>query len=249
MLADVWVYTIGSVALVSIVSFIGIFSLALDLRTVKKILLYLVSFAAGAFFGDIFFHIFPEIAAEGFTVQLSLWVLAGIVFSFLVEKVIRWRHCHTPTTHDHPHPVAIMNLIGDAVHNFIDGLIIGASYLVNIPVGIATTMAVIFHEIPQEIGDFGVLLHGGFSRRRALFFNFLTAVTSVLGAAIALLLSSRVEQLTMIVLPFAAGNFLYIAGSDLIPELHDHVSVKSSTLQFLLFIFGIAVMATLLLLE
>jgi zinc and cadmium transporter len=245
----VWLYAIGSVVLVSLVSFIGAFTLALNTEHLKRILLYLVSFSAGAFFGDVFFHILPEVSADGFTLQISCWILVGILFSFAIEKVIRWRHCHLDATEQHPHPVAIMNLIGDGVHNFVDGLIIGASYLVSVPVGVATTAAVVFHEIPQEIGDFGVLLHGGFTKWKALFFNFLTALTAIAGAVVALILAGRVEHLAMIILPFAAGNFLYIAGSDLIPELHDHVSVKSSLLQFIMFTLGIAAMATLLLLE
>jgi zinc and cadmium transporter len=245
----VWLYAIGSVILVSLVSFIGALALAMNTEKIKRILLYLVSFSAGAFFGDVFFHIFPEISEGGFTLQISLWVLIGVLFSFAVEKVIRWRHCHLEASEQHPHPVAFMNLIGDGVHNFVDGLIIGASYLVSIPVGIATTLAVTFHEIPQEIGDFGVLLHGGFSRGKALLFNFITALTSIVGAVVALVLAGSVESLTMIILPFAAGSFLYIAGSDLIPELHDHVSVKSSFLQFIVFMLGIAAMAVLLLLE
>jgi zinc and cadmium transporter len=224
--------------------------LAFSGKTLKKSLLYLVSFSAGAFFGDVFFHLLPELAQEtGFTVQISAWILAGIVFSFLVEKVIRWRHCHTPTSEQHPHPVALMNLIGDVVHNFIDGLIIGASYLVSIPVGIATTAAVIFHEVPQEIGDFGILLYGGFTKAKAILFNFLTALTALVGTVLALGLGSSIEGITMFILPFAAGNFIYIAGSDLIPELHDHVSVQVSVLQLLCFVLGIAVMALLLLLE
>jgi zinc and cadmium transporter len=247
---SIWAYTIGSVLLVSIISFVGALTLAFNQNTIKKILLYLVSFSAGAFFGDVFFHILPELSEEaGFTVQISLWILIGIIFSFSIEKLIRWRHCHMPTTKKHPHPVALMNLIGDGVHNFIDGLIIGASYIVSVPVGIATTMAVIFHEIPQEIGDFGVLLHGGFSRGKALLFNFFSALLAIGGAVLALLLTDYVSGLEMILLPFAAGNFLYIAGSDLIPELHAHVSVRSSVLQLLMFMVGIAAMAALLLLE
>jgi len=246
----IWLYAIGSVILVSVISFIGALSLALNKKILKQLLLYLVSFAAGAFFGDVFFHLFPEIVeSQGFTVQVSVIILSGIVFSFFVEKVIRWRHCHHPTGEDHPHPVATMNLIGDSVHNFIDGLIIGASYLVGVEVGIATTIAVVLHEIPQEIGDFGILIHGGYIRAKALLFNFLTALLSIAGAVIALIIGTRTESLAAVLLPFAVGNFLYIAGSDLIPELHDHVSVRESVLQILLFVLGIAIMAALLLLE
>ena len=136
-----------------------------------------------------------------------------------------------------------MNLFGDGIHNLIDGLIIGASYLVSIPVGITTTLAVILHEIPQEIGDFGVLLHGGFSKKKALLLNFATALTAVLGAILALVIGSHSVHLTTFLIPFAAGSFLYIAAADLIPELHKETNTKKSFLQLIMLILGIAVMA------
>src|SRR3989338_4747764 len=184
----------------------------------------MVSFSAGALFGDVFFHLLPEVVeTNGFTLQIALFLLLGILLSFLLEKVINWRHCHIhPKSKDHIHPFAIMNLFGDAVHNFIDGLIIGASYLVSFPIGFATTLAVIFHEIPQEIGDFGILIHGGLSAKKALMLNLLSALTACLGAGIVLLLGSASQDYTIYLLPVTAGGFLYIAGSDLIPELHEH---------------------------
>jgi zinc and cadmium transporter len=154
-----------------------------------------------------------------------------------------------PITKTHIHPFAIMNLVGDSVHNFIDGLILGASYLVNIPVGIATTIAIIFHEIPQEIGDFGVLIHGGFSKKRALFINFMTALTAVLGVVIALLLTRYIVDLTSYLIPFAAGSFIYIAGSDLIPELHKETKISKTLIQLLFFLLGIGIMLLLLIVE
>ncbi len=253
---SVWAYTIISVLAVSVISLAGLVTLALTATKLKKVLIYLVSFSAGALFGDAFFHLLPEAVEEagGFGLALSAYVLAGISTLFIVEKVIRWKHCHVPmqTTHHHEHhhrPFAITNLIGDAVHNFIDGIIIGASYLASIPIGIATTLAVILHELPQEIGDFGVLVHGGFSRMKALFFNLLTALTAVVGAVIALMMSESAENLTTFFIPFAAGAFIYIAGSDLIPELHRDATAHESLLQLLTFAFGIAVMALLLGLE
>jgi len=139
----------------------------------------------------------PEIVNEaGFGLSVALYVLSGILLFFVLEKVIHWQHCHMPITKQHVHPFAKMNLIGDSLHNFIDGLIIAASYMINIPTGIATTIAVVVHEIPQEIGDFGVLLHGGFSKGKALLLNLGTALVAVLGllhpviAEIAMALSS-----------------------------------------------------------
>ena len=244
---SIWAYAIGSVLLVSVVSFIGAVTLAFRIDTLKRMLLYLVSFAAGAFFGDVFFHMLPEIIEIGFTPKIAGYLLFGVIFTFTVEKFIRWRHCHVPEKH--VHPVALMNLVGDGVHNLIDGIIIGASYVASIPLGIATTLAVLFHEIPQEIGDFGILLHGGFTKEKALFFNFLTAMVSLIGVVFAVSLSGISSSFFVFILPFAAGNFLYIAGSDLIPELHEHVSVQASLLQLFFFVAGIIVMAAILLLE
>ena len=208
----------------------------------------MISFAAGGLLGDVFVHLLPEIAHKtGFTLQSSFYVLVGISASFIVEKVIRWRHCHHPTTCDHPHPVAFMNLFGDAVHNFVDGMIIGAAYMVSIPVGFATTLAVLLHEIPQEIGDFGVLLHAGMKKKKALLLNFLISLTAGLGVVLALLLSSHVEGTTEFLIPFAAGSFIYIAIADLIPEMHKEVAVKKSLLQFLMFALGVALMFGILL--
>lgn len=211
----------------------------------------MVSFSTGGLFGGAFIHLLPEITeqAGGFTIQISFYVLAGILFSFVVEKFIHWRHCHHPDhIHKDVHSFAYMNLFGDAVHNFIDGLIIGASYLVNIPVGIATTVAVILHEIPQEIGDFGVLLHGGFTKKKAIIFNFLTALTAVVGTIIALIIGQYSEHLTIFLVPFAAGSFIYIAGADLIPELHKETDTKKSLGQLFALLLGILVLASMLLL-
>ena len=154
-----------------------------------------------------------------------------------------------PVTKTHVHPFAYMNLIGDALHNFIDGLIIAASYLIDIPVGIATTIAVILHEIPQEIGDFGVLVYAGFSKKKAVLMNFITALTSVLGVIFALVLSNFVENIEGYLIALAIGGFLYIAGSDLIPELHKETKVSISLIQMLSFILGVLIMMSLLLLE
>lgn len=247
---QIWLYAIASVTLISLLSFIGILGIGIKTSFVKKIIIPLVSFAAGALLGDVFIHLLPEIAeVSGISTVASLYILLGISISFIMEKIIAWRHCHTPLDKGHVHRFAYMNLIGDALHNLIDGLIIGSSYLVSIPVGIASTVAILLHEIPQEIGDFGVLIHGGFSKKKALLYNFLTALTAVVGTIIALLLSQSIGNMTQFLIPFAAGTFIYIAGADLIPELHKDDSVKSGIIQTIAFIAGILVMMTLLLLE
>src|SRR3989338_1735653 len=182
---SVWLYTIISVLAVSIIGLIGIFFLSIKSEKLEKLLVYMISFSAVALLGDAFIHLLPEaVKTSGFTIMISLSVLAGIGFSFVAEKIIHWRHCHHPTTSSHPHHLTKMNLVGEGVHNFIDGIIIATSYLISIPVGIATTIAVILHEIPQEISDFGVLVYGGYTRTKALLANFLISLTALLGAII-----------------------------------------------------------------
>lgn len=246
----IWLYSLVSVLIVSLISLVGVLTFALNIEKLKKILLYMISLSAGALIGDTFIHLLPEAAeTTGLTSTVSLYIISGIVVSFVMEKIIHWRHCHVPTCESHPHPFVWMNLFGDSIHNLIDGLVIGASYLVSIPLGIATTLAVILHEIPQEIGDFGVLLHGGFSRGKALFFNFLTALTAILGTVAVLLIGQNTQNLTHFLVPFAAGSFIYIASADLIPELHKETALRKSLLQLLWFGIGILAMAGLLWVE
>ena len=239
-------YSLASVLLISLMSFIGVLTFSLKAERLRGLLLYLVSFSAGALFGDAFLHLLPEATEAGFGLPAGTAVLTGIAVFFIIEKIINWRHCHFPPTHEHIHPFAWMNLFGDAVHNFIDGLIIGASYFASIPVGVATTIAVILHEIPQEIGDFGILLHGGFPRKKALLFNFVTALMAFIGLAVSLALASLNPSIGAFFIPFAAGGFIYIAGSDLIPELHKERKVSRSFWQFVALLFGIGVMMALL---
>lgn len=243
-------YALISVIIISIVALVGIVTLWLRLSLLKKIVLWLVSFSAGALLGDVFFHLLPEVVGDWWwPISASLWILGWIFFGLITEKVIRRNHCHMPITKQHTHPLALMNLVWDMVHNLIDGLIIGASYLVSIPVGIATTLAVVLHEIPQEIWDFGVLIHGGFTKKRALLLNFLTALTAVIGVVIAFSLYNYVNGMVAVLIPFAAGTFIYIAGSDLIPELHKENTLAHSIPQIFFFLLGIWIMSTLLFLE
>ena len=243
-------YAICSVLLVSAISLVGVTTLGIKTEKLKKIILYFVSFSVGALMGDVFIHLVPQIIdSGGWTIWTSRLVLSGILFGLITEKIIHRNHCHMPITKTHVHPFVRMNIIGDIVHNCIDGLIIGASYLVSIPVGVATTLAVVFHEIPHEMWNFGVLIHGGFSKKRALLLNFLTALTSILGVLVALILGSHTQGLTMVLLPFAAGSFIYIAGSDLVPELHKENEIHQVVWQLIGFLLGVGVMSCILLLE
>lgn len=251
-IAQIWLYTILSVFLVSLISLIGVITLSFKTKRLQTFLIYLISLSAGTLLGDAFIHLLPEVTeSSDFTLSISLTILLGIIIFFILEKIIHWQHCHGNVLEkSHVHPFAYTNLVGDALHNFIDGIIIAASYIISPPVGIATTLAVILHEIPQEIGDFAVLLHGGFSKSKALAVNFLSACFAILGAVITLWFSGLIENLETILVPLAIGGFIYIASADLIPELHKHSNkLSKSFLQLLAFLVGIALMTALLLLE
>jgi zinc and cadmium transporter len=247
----VWVYTLASVVTVSLLSLAGIVFLATDRARLQQMLLVLVSFAVGGLTGDAFIHLIPEAFRElGLELSTSLLILLGIVVFFAVERLIRWHQCRQePHTH-HVHPVAALNIIGDGVHNFLDGAVIGASYLVSFPIGLTTTLAVVLHEISQEIGDFGILVHAGFSVRRALLFNLLSALTSILGALLALVVGPHIQMFAAVMLPIAAGGFIYIAGSDLIPQIQEACEdVRGMLTHFVSILLGIGLMVLLVLLE
>ncbi len=238
-----WIYTLGSVLLVSVISLIGIIALLFKKDFLQKILLFLVAFSAGALLGGALLHLIPEAIHEGGDVmQVTLYVLIGIVVFFILEKIVHWRHCHNVSCDDHPHHLGAMNLIGDAVHNFIDGAVIAGSFMASIPLGITTTIAVILHEIPQEIGDFGILLYAGYKPKKALFFNFVSALFAIAGAVATLLIGVHIAHFTEIIIPITAGGFIYIASADLMPELHKEVNIKKSIAQLLVIILGIGLM-------
>lgn len=245
----IWVYTLISVLIVSLISLIGLIALSIKTEKLQKSLIYLISFSAGALFADAFLHLLPETAKNGVSIEISMFILLGILIFFSIEKIVHWQHCHMPITEKHVHSFAIVNLIGDGFHNFLDGMIIAASYMLSIPIGIATTVAVLIHEIPQEIGDFGVLLHGGFTKTKALMLNLASALIAVIGAVVTILLKGSIANIEGIITPIAIGGFIYIAGSDLIPELHKEFSTKKALVQLFFFILGILIIGSLLLLE
>lgn len=241
----------ASVALISLISFVGAVTLVLNRGLLQKSIFILVSLAVGALLGDVFVHIIPE-SFESIENPLfvSLAIIGGILAFFVLEKVLHWHHHHT-TSHaeEFPHPIGKLLLVSDGVHNFIDGVIIAASYMVSIEVGIATTIAVLLHEIPQEIGNFGVLLHAGYSKTKALWFNFLSALTAFAGAGLAILLGSFSEQFALWLLPIAGGGFIYVALSDLIPELHKNKSASTGLIQVIAIVAGVTAMVALVALE
>lgn len=231
-----------SVALVSVIALIGVVALSFDERRLRRGVTSLVSFSAGTLFGGAFLHLLPETAEEfGFSTGTGLAVLLGLVLAFVIEKYVSWHH-HHHSHETHPKPLAYMILLGDSVHNALDGVIIAASYLVSIPLGVAATAAIAFHEIPQELGDFGVLVYGGVAPRRAIGFNLLTGLTAFVGATVTVFLVDDVDNLLRFLLPIAAGNFIYIAGSDILPELVGETDPRRSTAQLGTFLIGLAVM-------
>jgi zinc and cadmium transporter len=247
---NIWFYTIFSVFVVSLISLVGVFTLSIDQKKLYKFLIYFVSLSAGTLMGDAFIHLIPEAyRINGSSFYVSLYILAGIILFFVLEKILHWRHCHEEPCAEHPHPFSYIILFGDGVHNFIDGMVIAASFLVSVPVGVATTIAVIFHEIPHEIGNFGSLIYGGLSRTKALLYNFLSALFAMLGAIVVLSINITDGSLTRFLIPFAAGGFVYIAGTDLIPELHKHTEINKGIVQLLTFLMGIGLMLGLLIME
>lgn len=245
-----YIYALLGVAMVSLVSFVGVFIFSIKEEIIRKYISLIVSLAVGALLGDAFIHLIPG-AFKNSTNSLivSLLVIVGIVVFFVLEKFMHWHHHGDDTKEHEVHPVGKLLLFSDGIHNFIDGVIIGISFLVSIPLGIATVLAVILHEIPQEIGDFAVLLHAGYTRKRALWLNFLSALTAVLGTLLAFMLGEVGESFTNWILPFAAGGFIYIAVADLIPELQKTKKISYSFFQILSLILGVILMVGLVFLE
>ena len=256
------IYSGISVIIISLISFVGLFFISVNEKILKGIIFILVSFSVGALFGDAFVHLIPEAFESGISASvISAFILLGIIIFFVLEKFIHWRHSHTEAdevceAHSEFHnkemqikPAGYMILLSDTAHNFLDGIIIAASYMVSVEVGITTTIAVILHEIPQEIGQFGLLLHYGFSKFKALLFNFYSALSAILGAIVALLLGAKIDGFTPFIISIAAGGFIYIAGSDLVPEIHKTSDPKKSVIQFISILGGIALMFAFLLID
>ncbi|MBI2558722.1 ZIP family metal transporter [Candidatus Woesearchaeota archaeon] len=226
-----------AVFIVSLISILGIF-IFLKEKTLNKILFFLVSFAAGSLLGAAFLDLLPEALEGGFRESVPVFILLGILSFFILEKFLYWHHHHTG---EEAHAFTYLNVIGDGIHNFLDGAVIAVSFMNNTALGIVATIAIIAHEIPQEIADFSVLIYGGFSKMKALVYNFLTALTAVIGALAAYFYSSAIENSTIFLTSFAVGGFVYIASTDLIPEIHKEKDVRKSLVQFGLLALGIFV--------
>ena len=207
-----WVCALISVVAVSLTSFIGLLTFSMDSARLQQMVFLMVSLAVGAMFGDAFIHLLPEAFERAGSSRLpSLWVLVGLLTFFVLEKFLHWRHEHVIASNDAIKPFGYMNLFAESLCNLTDGVLIGASYLVSIRLGIATTTAVLLHEIPQELGNFGILLHAGFEKSSALRWNLLSASVAIIGAVGALTLGAVIDRFAEAVIPFAAGGFIYLA--------------------------------------
>ncbi len=213
------------------------------------ILPHLVSFATGALLGAAFLGLLPHALASvnsSDTHVIPMAVLLGLLGFFILEKLVLWRHCHAdhcevhaPDQQSRDHSTGAMILIGDSLHNFLDGILIAAAFLTDIHLGIVTSVAVAAHEIPQEVGDFAVLLHSGFSRSRAFLYNVLTSLTTVIGGLLAYFALQPMQAALPYMLAIAASSFIYIAVADLIPTLHQRVEGKAALQQVVLIAAGI----------
>ncbi|MBI4706609.1 MAG: ZIP family metal transporter [Candidatus Omnitrophica bacterium] len=234
-------WILASTFVVSLISLIGIVTLAIRSDYLQKILFLLIGFSAGALIGGAFLHLLPEALEKTSSTVVFYYLILGIVLFFMLERYFHWRHCHAEKCD--VHAFTYLNLIGDSFHNFIDGMVIAASFVISIKLGLITTLAIILHEIPQELGDFGVLIYGGFSKKKALICNFLTALTAMAGAVIGYFIADFTKGFITFILPLTAGGFIYIAASDLIPEIHKESDLRRSSMAFFAFLLGIIFMA------
>jgi zinc and cadmium transporter len=233
------VYSLVSALIISLISLVGIFSL-LTRKKLDKIVFFLVAFAAGTMIGGTFLHLLPESLEKFKSDYIFLCLILGFIAFFMLEKFIFWHHCHKENCEIHP--FGILNLFGDSVHNFVDGVIIFAGFSHSLEFGITISLLILLHELPQELGDFGVLLFAGYNPFRALFLNFISALTSLCGVLFGYFVLSSIQNLSIFLMPFAGGGFLYISASDLIPELHREKEMKKSILAFVTFTIGIILM-------
>lgn len=223
----------------AVIGLVGGLTLLVPERLLKRLLLPLVALSAGSLIGGALFHMLPEVTGRLPGVQPFAWAAAGFVAFFVLEQFLHWHHCHRSTS-EHQEPLTYLLLISDSLHNFIGGVAVGASFLVDVHVGLMVWLVAAAHEIPQELGDFGVLVHGGWAPRRAIIYNFLSALTFLLGGLGAYALGTAFDL--SFVVAFAAGNFLYVGAVDLVPEINKHHRAKDSLVHFLCFSAGLGLL-------
>jgi zinc and cadmium transporter len=224
----------------SAIALVGSVTLLLDERTLQRLLSPLVAFAAGSLLGGAFFHMIPAGFAAGLDeTVIYASVLAGFAVFLGLEQFLHWHHCHRSDVECRK-PLTYLILIGDGLHNLLGGVAVAGAFLIDIRLGVVTWLAAAAHEVPQELGDFGVLVHGGWEKRQALAFNLLSALTFLAGGLIAYVASFRLD--VSLLVPFAAGNFIYIGASDLIPEIKSHAELRTNVIHFVAFSVGAGLM-------
>lgn len=244
MTTFLWILSSG--VLMSAIALVGSVTLLLPERTRQKLIFPLVAFAAGTLLGGAFFHMMPAAASRlGNDLSLYGWMMVGFVAFLGLEQLLHWHHCARASA-DCRKPLGYMILLGDGLHNFLGGLSVAGTFLMDVRLGITTWLAAAAHEVPQELGDFGVLLHAGWSKRRALLYNILSGLTFLVGGLVAYVASSRLDVTFLV--PLAAGNFLYIGASDLVPEIARHERSNLNVLNFFAFIAGLVLLAAIRLL-
>ena len=243
---DVLFYSVVATFAVSAISFAGILTLFLKDKILNKIVFYLVAVSAGSLMGGAFLNLLPEALESakgaGDIQNIFIAVLVGFALFFILERILHWHHCHKHGGDCEVHPFTYLNLFGDVFHNFIDGVVIVASFSLSFELGVATTVGVILHEIPQEISDFGVLIYGGFTKFKALLFNFLSGIFAVIGALCGFALVNTIQGIIPLLTALTAGGFIYISASDLIPELHKESKFIKSLVAFICFFGGVGLM-------
>ncbi|MBI5225734.1 ZIP family metal transporter [Candidatus Micrarchaeota archaeon] len=241
-------YIIGATIIVSLISLIGIITIPFKEKTLNNVIFVLVGFATGAVLGAIFFDLIPQAIADSGAATVMAATLGGLLAGFVLEKIISWHHHHVPHKghHHDEKPLGYLNLLGDALHNFFDGVAIAASFLVSVPIGITTTTAIALHEIPHEMGNFGLFLYSGFGKKKAIAFNLVGALASVAGGVMFFYFAPAVTSLKAIGLSFSAGTLLYIATTDLFPELHKETRLQQTLAQLALIFVGIGTMYALI---
>lgn len=234
-----WIVVSGSA--MSVIALVGSVTLILSEATLKKILLPLVALAAGTLLGGALFHMIPAAVDQlGNRFSIYVWILTGFSLFFVLEQFLQWHHCHRVPCEHKRQPLTYLILIADGLHNFIGGLAVASAFLIDIRVGISAWLAAAAHEVPQELGDFGILIHGGWSKRGALLYNFISALSFLFGGLVTYALSLTFD--VTFLLPFAAGNFIYIAASDLIPEVKHPESLTRAGVHFISFLIGLAIL-------
>lgn len=219
--------------IVSLISLVGIFTVYKNSEFYKPIIKKIISLAAGSLLAISFLDLLPESVDNYYdTRTITMTVLASFLLFFILERYWHWHHCRCihDNAHNHDHDekknLIFTNLIGDGIHNFLDGFLIATAFMLDFYIGIMTTFAVILHEIPQEISDFGILLYGGLTKSRAIIYNLLFAMTAIIGGIVSYLFGQKFENLLPFMTAFAAGNFIYLASADLIPELQHEKNPK-----------------------